>query len=91
MSATATQKVLPNAVATAAALPGWLSWLAVMECCSAMANNAVPIAPAMRCRVFSALVARGSSAGATAWNAAAMDGAIVLPMPAPIRNSAAAR
>jgi len=45
----------------------------------------------MRCRVFSALVARGISAGATDRNAAAMDGEMVLPIPAPVTNSAAAR
>jgi hypothetical protein len=44
-----------------------------------------------RCSVFSALVARGISAGSTALNAAAMDGEIVQPIPAPSTNSAAPR
>ena len=91
MSATATQNVWPNAAASAWVLPGWLDWLAVMACCSRMANSAVPMAPAMRCRVFSVLVALGISAGNTALNAAAMDGEIVLPIPAPSTNSAAPR
>ena len=40
---------------------------------------------------FRALVARGVSSRAIVMNAAAIDGMIVLPMPRPSTNSAAAR
>ena len=47
---------------------------------------AVPIAPAMRWIAFSALVARGVSSRASVWNAAAIEGMIVLPIPSPSTN-----
>ena len=62
---------------------------AVIACCRTTATSAEPSAPADRWTTLMALVAWPMAAGGRSWNAAAMAGVIVVPRPAPIRNTAA--
>jgi hypothetical protein len=106
VSASATQNVAPNALASAgraragsaaacAAAPPMLppkpGSRAVMARVRVTASSAVPSEPAMRWMVPIAAVAAGMARRSIAPNAAAMDGVMVAPMPAPMSSSAAAR
>src|SRR6266536_1082183 len=104
ISPTATQKVVPKALARSGAACGWresaaIPWmppwkwgtLAAIARCRMIASSAVPIAPAIRWMALSALVALGVSSCASVWKAAAIEGTIRLPIPRPTTNSASAR
>jgi len=64
---------------------------AAMARCRVTASSAVPRAPASRCTVLIALAADGMAARSIVWNAAAIEGVMVAPSPAPMSSSAPAR
>src|SRR5262249_54057296 len=85
----------PGAAGGTAAGPPMLPWkpgrFAAMACCRVIASSAVPSEPAMRWMVPIVAVAAPMAGRSMDWNAAAMDGVIVAPIPAPMSSSATAR
>ena len=103
--ASASQNVTPNACASTSSAPARPAASAparampprkpgspaVMARWSVTASSAVPSEAASRWMVPIALVAEGMAARPIAWKAAAIDGVMVAPSPAPISSSAPAR